>query len=168
MISIEQKAEIKKNVLFFAGQYDLDSALVASVIFQESRGNRKAARYENGFFLRYLSSAATRHDLLGFVPPRDSGVSIQTEIRARAFSWGLMQCMGQTAREFGYAKNELWDLQEIPDGIEMGCKILVAKLKKASDDVREGLLLYNGGGDASYPDSVLGHLSSKEYEKIWA
>lgn len=167
MITIEEKAEIKKNVLFFAGQYSLDPLLVASVIYKESKGDPRAARYENAFFLRYLASAASRHDLIGHVPARESDISISTEIRSRAYSWGLMQCMGQTAREFGYDKDRLWDLQEIADGIDMGCRILASKIKREGGDIREGLLSYNGRGDPSYPDSVLGFLASKEFEKIW-
>jgi Transglycosylase SLT domain len=167
MTTTDEKAAIKQNVLFFAGQYNLDPLLVASIVFEESRGKPKSARYENDFFLRYMASAASRHDLIGYVPARDSGITLLTEIRSRAYSWGLMQCMGQTAREHGYATDELWELFEIEDGLDMGCKIFASKLSRAAGDVRKGLLGYNGGGDPNYPDRVLGHLTSKEYEKIW-
>lgn len=160
-----QKARIKRHVLFFAGQYGLDPALVASVIFQESAGYTWASRYEHKFFLRYLASVASRKDLFGYVPPLER-CSLSTEVKHRSTSWGLLQVMGQTAREHGYAKDQLTELLQIPDGIEMGCKVLDAKIRKGGS-VEEGLLLWNGGGNPDYATEVLGHLASKEYEKIW-
>lgn len=74
-----------------ATRYGLDADLVCAVIEQESNWKTFAIRYEDDFFNRYC-----------FPLFKNPAISA-TEARARAFSWGLMQVMGQTAREFGYA-----------------------------------------------------------------
>lgn len=162
-----QKARIKKYVHFFAGQYTLDPALVASVIWQESKGDPWAHRYENKFFLRYLASVASRKDLRGYVPPSGGQISLSTEVRDRSYSWGVMQVMGETAREFNYQEESLAKLLRIPENIEIGCKILDAKIKKANGNIEEGLLFWNGQANPDYGKEVLSHLASREYEKIW-
>ena len=76
-----------------------------------------------------------------------------TEARARAFSWGLMQVMGQTARENGYA-GHLAAICEPGTGLEIGCGVLAEKLARAGGNLEQGLLAWNGGGDVSYPAEV--------------
>jgi Transglycosylase SLT domain len=67
-------------------RFDLDPALVCAVIEQESAWNTNAIRYEPVFRERYLLP-------LKLAP---------TEEVARSMSWGLMQVMGQVARENGF------------------------------------------------------------------
>ena len=73
-----------------AAAQSLDPALVCAVVEQESAWNPWAMRYEPLFFAKYVASLYTNNKI---------GAS---EAYGRGFSWGLMQVMGQVARETGY------------------------------------------------------------------
>jgi soluble lytic murein transglycosylase-like protein len=127
-----------------ARAHAIPPALVCAVIEQESAWDTWAVRYEPQFYRRYIEP------LLKTAPPLGD-----TEARARAFSWGLMQVMGQVAREHGYSANSLASLCDPANGIEIGCRVLAAKLAAARGDSTGALLSWNGGADRSYPAAVL-------------
>src|SRR5580704_9533177 len=122
-----------------ASAHGLDSALVCAVIEQESAWDAHAIRYEPGFRARYVAQL----DL----PP--------TEEIARSISWGLMQVMGQVAREHGFQRPFLSALCESSTGLTFGCVVLATKLAAAGGDVPRGLALWNGGGNPDYAAQVL-------------
>lgn len=122
-----------------AQRYSLDPSLVCAIIEQESAWDAHAMRYEPLFRTRYVSP-------LGLPP---------TEEIARSISWGLMQVMGQVAREHGFAGKFLSELCEPGAGLEIGCAVLAAKLAAAHGDTSRALTLWNGGGDPEYPSHVL-------------
>ena len=62
--------------------------LVCAIVEQESSWNPWALRYEPEFYEKYVAPQIAR-----------GAIDDVTESRARAFSWGLMQVMGQAARE---------------------------------------------------------------------
>jgi soluble lytic murein transglycosylase-like protein len=126
-----------------AREHALDPALVCAVIEQESAWNPWAVRYEPGFLSRYIAPLYT------------AGKLSPTEAYTRAMSWGLMQVMGQVAREFGFKEASLSELCDPATGVEFGCRILAARLARARDDVPAALLAWNGGADANYPAEVL-------------
>ena len=130
---------------------DLDGPLVCAVCEQESGWNTFAIRYERGFYVRYIEGNTS----LGNLAP--------TEMMARAFSWGLMQVMGQVARESGFDGMFLSSLCDPNLGIDVGCKVLKHKLATAGGDVEKGLLAWNGGANPSYPAQVLAR--QKFYEQ---
>ena len=150
----------KKTLTFIhqtAKVYRLDPALVCAIIEQESSWNPWAIRYEPGFYRRYIAPMVRRRQSKNKKPPRlivPRGVSVMTEAHARAMSWGLMQVMGQTAREHGFKDRFLSALCLAPFGIDTGCRVLAAYLAEKHGDVRKGLLRWNGGGDPHYPDKV--------------
>lgn len=72
----------------------------------------------------------------------------------RASSFGLMQILGETAREHGYEEDSLAGLFDVSDNITLGSKIFVHFLQKEGD-LDRALLRYNGGGDPEYPAKVL-------------
>src|ERR1700735_1296507 len=74
-----------------AAQHSLDPALVCAIVEQESAWDPHAIRYEPAFRTRYVAP-------LGLAP---------TEEVARSMSWGLMQVMGQVAREHGFTAKSL-------------------------------------------------------------
>jgi soluble lytic murein transglycosylase-like protein len=78
----------------------------------------------------------------------------------RSMSWGLMQIMGQTARELGFKYEYLSELCDPPVGIEYGCRKLERAMRLHPDDVRAALLVYNGGADPQYPALVLARLAN--------
>ena len=129
-----------------AAAHDLAPDFVCAVCEQESNWNPWAMRYEPAFFERYIS------------PLVDSRAVSATEASSRAFSWGLMQVMGQVAREQGFAGAALAELCDPAVGLEIGCGVLARKLAVAKGDVERALLLWNGGSDENYPPQVLARM----------
>ncbi len=126
-----------------AAKYNLYPDLVCAVAEQESAWNPWAMRYELNFFKKYV------------VPLIPTKGLTWTEAEARAISWGLCQVMGQVAREHGFDRPYLSELCDPEAGLEIGCKVLAAKLAAAEGNVTKALLLWNGGGNADYPAQVL-------------
>ena len=125
---------------------DLDPALVCAVIEQESAWNTWAMRYEPLFFSKYVAGLYTNNKVGA------------TEAYARGFSWGLMQVMGQTAREMGVNSLHLSTLCDPTVGLAVGCKILKKKLDDARGDTRKALLAWNGGANPDYAEEVLARM----------
>src|ERR1700692_3850511 len=95
-----------------ASAHGLEPALVCAVIEQESAWNTWAVRYEPGFLSRYVAPLYT------------VGKLSATEAYTRSMSWGLMQVMGQAARESGFEETSLAELCDPAAGIEWGCRLL--------------------------------------------
>jgi soluble lytic murein transglycosylase-like protein len=127
-----------------AQRHQLDSALVCAVIEQESAWDSLAIRYEPGFRTLYVAPLR--------LPP--------SEEIARSISWGLMQVMGQVAREHDFSGKFLSALCDPETGIEIGCRVLSAKLAAASNDILRGLQRWNGGANAEYAAQVLARVSA--------
>ncbi len=102
-----------------ASRNGLDAAIVCAVVEQESAWDCRAMRYESAFRAKYVSP-------LGLSP---------TEEIARSISWGLMQVMGQVAREHGFAEKFLSALCEPETGVTVGCKVFAAKLALAEREL---------------------------------
>jgi soluble lytic murein transglycosylase-like protein len=138
----------------WAAKYGLNPYIVAAVCEQESGWNPFAVRWEPAFFQRYV------------VP---QGLGDSTEAYTRAMSFGLLQVMGEVAREEGFAGKFLTELCDPDTGLDYGCR----KLKKCfiehgvllSDDVQlaaHPLLSYNGGGNLEYATQVLARVPRYE------
>ena len=126
-----------------AAAHGIDPALVCAVCHHESAGwKRWAVRYEPGFYRRYVQSMDLR----------------ETEKITRSTSYGLMQVMGQVAREFGFHGEYLSELLDPRTNLAYGCRKLADCLTKTKGDVRAALMRYNGGGIPNYPDLVLRHI----------
>ena len=126
-----------------AAAQSLDPALVCSVVEQESGWNPWAMRYEPAFFSKYVASLYTNNKVTA------------SEAYERGFSWGLMQVMGQVAREFGFDALFLSALCDPEEGLSVGCKVLRKKFDAMAGDITRALLAWNGGGNASYAAQVL-------------
>jgi soluble lytic murein transglycosylase-like protein len=118
--------------------------LVCAIVEQESSWNPWALRYEPAFYERYIAPQIAR-----------GAIADITESRARSFSWGLMQVMGQVAREYGFTGASLASLCNPAAGLEIGCRVFAAKLAAAEGHATRALLLWNGAGNHDYPASVL-------------
>src|SRR3984893_8910226 len=91
--------------------------LVCAIIEQESAWNPWALRYEPSFYAKYIA------------PRMATGaITSATEAHTRAFSWGLMQVMGQVAREHGFTGVSLAALCEPATALDVGCRVFAAKL----------------------------------------
>ena len=148
-----------------AEMYGLDPLLVGAVVWQESRANPWAIRYEPEFFKKYLENAVLEHYI-----PNMFLCTRGTERQARAFSWGLMQIMGQTAREYGF-QGLLTELLQPEINLSVGCKILKTLLSQ-KQSVEEALDAYNRGPgtpfdpDYYYHKSVLKFRDGEEVKGI--
>ena len=138
LLSLARKAAVAQS---------LDPALVCAVVEQESGWNPWAIRYEPLFFSKYVASLYTNNKISA------------TEAYARGFSWGLMQVMGQVAREAGFDAMFLSALCDPEQGLAVGCKVLRTKLDAAAGDATRALLVWNGGGNANYAAQVLARRS---------
>jgi soluble lytic murein transglycosylase-like protein len=94
--------------------FDIDPKLLLAMIQVESSGRPYASRYEPGT-IRYIRDA--------YQYARAAGVTAETENVGQQTSWGLMQVMGFTARELGFAGN-LPELCIPANGVEYGCRYL--------------------------------------------
>jgi soluble lytic murein transglycosylase-like protein len=121
----------------------LDPALVCAVVEQESAWNPWAMRYEPAFFTKYVASLYTNNKVSA------------SEAYARGFSWGLMQVMGQVARESGFDALFLSALCDPEQGLAVGCKLLRKKFDVVGADTTRALLAWNGGANPLYPVQVL-------------
>jgi soluble lytic murein transglycosylase-like protein len=154
-------------IMAASAEYKLDHKIVAAVVWQESSGNKWAYRYEPAFFEKYLAAKDLTH-------AKDRGITSDSERRLRAFSFGLMQIMGQTARENGFS-GFLPELFDTKTNINLGCKILSDNLKMFDGDLKKALSAYNSGagfvrrnGATLYADKVLAHVNNGNYKKVLA
>src|SRR5579859_3341056 len=131
-----------------AAAQSLDPALVCAVVEQESAWNPWAVRYEPLFFAKYVASLYTNNKVSA------------SEAYARGFSWGLMQVMGQVARENGFTDHYLSGLCDPAVGVDMGCRVLRKKLDSASGDTAKGLLAWNGVANPKFSVEFLSRLGS--------
>jgi soluble lytic murein transglycosylase-like protein len=126
-----------------AAAQSLDPALVCAVVEQESSWNPWALRYEPLFFAKYVAPLYTTNKISA------------SEAYARGFSWGLMQVMGQVAREAGFDQTFLSALCDPEYGLAIGCKILRRKLDAMAGDSVRALQAWNGGANPTYAAQVL-------------
>ena len=131
-----------------AAKYQLDGDLICAMVEQESGWNPWKIRFEPGFLKKYIA------------PLEDKDKLSATEVYSRSFSWGLLQVMGEDAREDGFAgcMAELCD----PDtGLDYGCKRfakLLGRIDPGPDRQVTALLHWNGGANVNYPGQVLARL----------
>jgi soluble lytic murein transglycosylase-like protein len=130
-----------------AAAQSLDPALVCAIVEQESGWNPWAMRYEPAFFAKYVANLYTNNKISA------------SEAYARGFSWGLMQVMGQVARETGFDAAFLSALCDPEQGLATGCKVLRKKFDAMASDMTRALLAWNVTSDPSYPSKVMARMS---------
>jgi soluble lytic murein transglycosylase-like protein len=137
------KADMVAVVKLSAAAAQLDEAVMCAVAEQESEWNPWAYRYEPAFYTKYVA------------PQKLS----PTESYGRSTSWGLLQTMGQSIRELGYA-GDLPALCDPATGVEWGCKLFVVKLGHAGGNYDEALQLWNGGSNPNYAAQVMARVAN--------
>lgn len=145
-----------------AAEQNLERAIVCAIAQHESSWNPWATRYEPAFFEKYVLPLYSR-SVVGIDRAQPS-ITI-TEAKERATSWGLMQVMGQVARECGFS-GPLPSLCDPEIGLEWGCAVFARKLAFSAGDVTRGLEAYNGGANLNYASEVLA--IAPTYEKASA
>jgi soluble lytic murein transglycosylase-like protein len=134
-----------------AVRHSLDPAVVCAIVEQESAWNSWAIRYEPAFFAKYVAPLFA----VSKIEP-----ATNSEAYSRAFSWGLMQVMGQSARERGFAGKFLSELCDPAAGLEAGCELFAHKLAVAEGKLDRALAVWNGGGNPDYPAQVLARVEA--------
>src|SRR6266576_1832825 len=137
------KAAILQLARAIAAQHGLPQEIGCWMIGRESTDSEWAVRYEPGFLARYV------------MPQYNAGKLDITETYTRSMSWGVMQVMGQVAREFGFNGKYLSELCDPAVGIEYGCRKLDKCLEMANGDMGVALDRYNGTGNPNYAKEVL-------------
>jgi len=141
-MSFQTVDQRKALASLYGKKHGIDVALLCALIEHESSWDPWTIRFEPAFYGRYIQ------------PLVESGkIKTATEAYARAFSWGLMQIMGEVARELGFTGN-LASLCDPDVGVEYGCRKLNHCLA-GNTNVHDALMSYNGGADSSYPTAVL-------------
>jgi soluble lytic murein transglycosylase-like protein len=138
LLTLARKAAIAQS---------LDPALVCAVVEQESAWNPWAMRYEPAFFSKYVASLYTNNKIAA------------TEAYARGFSWGLMQVMGQVAREAGFDALFLSALCDPEQGLAIGCKVLRKKFDAMAGDTTRALLAWKMRADSAFAARVIARAS---------
>jgi soluble lytic murein transglycosylase-like protein len=162
------------QILEYSTEFGLDANLVAAVAWHESvGGNIYATRFEEHWFKKLLPWDRSKLSQYGHVPPAPP--SLLEEKRGRSTSYGLMQILGQTAREQGFKGRFMAELCDVTTNIFFGCKILAAKRKDAlklnpklfgEALTNEMLLRYNGGANKDYPSYIRSVLESGDYKVL--
>jgi soluble lytic murein transglycosylase-like protein len=123
-----------------AAKYALPASLIAAVIQEESRFEEFATRHE----ARYMRSRRVRSAAAAW--SRAHGLpSAATELADRSRSFGLMQVMGETAREQGFAARYLAEMYLPRNSIDHGAKLLRTLLERYHNDTLSAISAYNQG-----------------------
>lgn len=112
---------------------DLDPVVVAAVCENESSWSPNAIRFESRFYEHYERALHLE----------------ETDKLQRACSYGLMQVMGQVARELGFT-GTFRELYDPGTNLYYGCRKLGRAMADHDHDLDQGLLAYNGGADHNY------------------
>jgi hypothetical protein len=126
-----------------ARKHGLPPSLLAAFIQEESAFNQWATRVETHYLRKKKVIAEARRWSRKFkgIPTE------QTELYARSSSWGLMQVMGQVAREQGFDRQFLQELISPINSIDEGAKLLVKNLKRYKGDTLSAISAYNQGNN---------------------
>jgi soluble lytic murein transglycosylase-like protein len=140
--------ELISGVRAAAVRSGLEAALICAMVEQESSWDPWAIRYEPQFYARYVTPLIGLNRLS------------ETESRARATSWGLLQVMGQVAREHGFSGNSLAELCNPICGVEVGCKVIAGIIEAEHANVNVALQRWNGGARPEYAAEVLARVQT--------
>lgn len=143
---VREKFElIVGEIRIAAKKEDLDPCMMAAICWQESHFDPNARRFEQRFYEKFIrplkkSVIKTKN------PAVASAVTIQAERMNLATSWGLMQVLGNTARELGYQGAFLGDLCHPEIGLRYGAKYLKKQLNRYGE-MERALSAYNAGSE---------------------
>ncbi len=122
-------------------QHALPPALIAAVIQEESRFDEWATRAEP----RYFRNRKVRHAAIRYARAHRAGPTAFTELAGRAQSYGLMQIMGETAREQGFDRPFLAELYLPRNAVAHGAMLLKRLIARYRNDTLSAISAYNQG-----------------------
>ncbi|MFZ1325935.1 MAG: lytic transglycosylase domain-containing protein [Candidatus Contendobacter sp.] len=143
-----RNASLDALVAAAAQRHTLPVSLIRAIVHIESGGNPWAVRYEPAFYDRYVMTKPVK---------AHAPCSVKTESRLRATSFGLMQIMGQTARETGFDGVYLTELCDPAVGLDWSCTYLarLVEVYRSKYGMEGVVAAYNAGsprksGDGSW------------------
>ena len=152
------------------GNKKVPVALVMAIIAQESKGNPFAIRYEPSYFF-WLTNRLTKAAFKDLPGTKLGICSKDTEMKLRACSFGLMQVLGQTARENGFDGIYITELCDVETSIRIGLNYL-SKLCNKYEHETHAVAAYNAGSvklgaggtimNQEYIDKVMAHKTQFE------
>lgn len=148
---------IRKIIEIKAAEFEIDPDLIEALCQTESSCNPKATRYEPNFYKTYI------------LPMLHQNAITPDEAIGRATSWGLMQIMGQVAREKRFMGN-FEELFEPAIGLHWALKHLKYFMNKCTI-LDSAIASYNAGSprinkDGAYVNQVYVDKVNKYLKKI--
>jgi hypothetical protein len=108
----------------------VNRVLVQALVCQESSGIPWASRPEDG----YYANPVVIREAQAWCRVHRGEPGVATERRLRSMSFGLLQIMGQVAREAGYTARYLTELCDPEQNLRLGCSLLLARVAKLGDE----------------------------------
>jgi len=136
--------ELRKIIEDKAAEFQIDADLIEAFCMTESSGNPHAIRYEDAFYQRYTENMAFS----------------ESEDKGRATSYGLMQIMGEVARELGF-KGAFTELFDPATGLEYALKHLKRFIVKYQAEGLDYAIASYNAGSPRFDDS--GHFVNQKY-----
>lgn len=120
----------KKIIKEASKKWNIPEDLLCAIIYQESRFDENASRYESLFYKKYVQKQNCT----------------QEEKTWRATSWSLMQTMGQVLRETGFRGPTEVALDPVIN-VYYGCKFFTKLLKRYKGNLEDAIAAYNQGNN---------------------
>jgi len=146
LITLQPHVRAVKRRIFTEYGIHIPEEYIYAIIKAESNGNPWAIRYEPNFYQWLKARVASKT-----IRQDKAAISRATEMNARSTSFGLMQVMGQTAREEGFTSVFMTELCNIDIGLYYGCKHLIRKYNRYNN-WDKAFAAYNAGS-ARYKSS---------------
>ncbi len=155
---------LKELITTAAEKHKIREDVLACIVWQESRGDYLAARFEPRFYTRLILPKSAKQ-LSGYVPSPIP--TLDTEKVMRSTSYGLCQMMGETARWFGKLKCNYLDvaLRDPALSVDLGAGYLAWLLKKRYNNYEQALRMYNGS--VKYAPLIFDHVKKKKYLQMY-
>lgn len=135
-------------------EHGLDPTLLAGLVQVESRGEPLALRTE----ARYLLNPVLLREAGAFSAAHGQIPSRLTETTLRACSFGLLQILGQVAREQGFAARWLTALLDPVTNLRLGCQMLTQRLPRFSGNLDWLIASWNAGPGVTWPPPNMGYV----------
>ncbi len=126
-----------------ASAYHIPPALIAAIVQEESNFEAFAIRTEPA----YLKKRSVINAARAWSKTHHGIPTATTELVLRASSWGLMQPMGQLAREQGFSAKYLSELILPTQSLSQGALLLARLLKRYHQDTLSAISAYNQGSN---------------------
>ena len=130
-----------REIALAATRHHVPAALLAAFIQEESFWNPWAERTEP----KYLKNPRVRNSAAKWSAAHNGTPTMLTELHDRSRSMGLMQVMGEVAREQGFAPRFLSELFVPMQALDQGALLLRTLMNRYPRDTLAAISAYNQG-----------------------